>query len=89
MTIHINGLKDRLTEKEEELHDMDNLNQTLILREHMSNSELQAARKELINVRFLYLRVFRICEGVFRCNVIKCFLFFFSHEGFAASFGFK
>ncbi|KAK1415556.1 hypothetical protein QVD17_31339 [Tagetes erecta] len=50
MTIHINGLKDRLTEKEEELHDMDNLNQTLILREHMSNSELQAARKELINV---------------------------------------
>ncbi|KAK9063952.1 hypothetical protein SSX86_017824 [Deinandra increscens subsp. villosa] len=50
MTIHINGLRDRLTEKEEELHDMDNLNQTLILREHMSNNELQAARKELINV---------------------------------------
>ncbi|KAI7749791.1 hypothetical protein M8C21_012149 [Ambrosia artemisiifolia] len=50
MTVHINGLRDRLTEKEEELHDMDNLNQTLILREHMSNNELQAARKELINV---------------------------------------
>ncbi|XP_076957184.1 factor of DNA methylation 2-like [Bidens hawaiensis] len=50
MTVHINGLRDRLNEKEEELHDMDNLNQTLILREHMSNNELQAARKELINV---------------------------------------
>ncbi|XP_071732816.1 factor of DNA methylation 2-like isoform X2 [Rutidosis leptorrhynchoides] len=50
MTVHINGLKDRLTEKEEELHDMDVLNQTLILREHMSNNELQAARKELIHV---------------------------------------
>ncbi|KAD2805122.1 hypothetical protein E3N88_38499 [Mikania micrantha] len=50
MSVHINGLRDRLTEKEEELHDMDNLNQTLILREHMSNNELQAARKELINV---------------------------------------
>lgn len=50
ISVHINGLKDRLAEKEEELHDMDNLNQTLILREHMSNNELQAARKELINV---------------------------------------
>nr|XP_043617497.1 protein INVOLVED IN DE NOVO 2-like [Erigeron canadensis] len=50
ISVHINGLKDRLTEKEEELHDMDILNQTLILREHMSNNELQAARKELINV---------------------------------------
>ncbi|KVI04905.1 putative domain XH [Cynara cardunculus var. scolymus] len=50
MSVHINDLRDRLTEKEEELHDMDILNQTLILREHMSNNELQAARKELINV---------------------------------------
>lgn len=58
MTVHINGLKDRLNEKEEELHDMDNLNQTLILREHMSNNELQAARKELITVSFLYLIIF-------------------------------
>ncbi|KAI3734883.1 hypothetical protein L6452_14363 [Arctium lappa] len=50
MSVHINDLRDRLTEKEEELRDMDILNQTLILREHMSNNELQAARKELINV---------------------------------------
>ncbi|KAI3777976.1 hypothetical protein L2E82_06896 [Cichorium intybus] len=50
MSVHINDLREKLTEKEEELHDMDNLNQTLILREHMSNNELQAARKELINV---------------------------------------
>ncbi|PWA61110.1 domain XH [Artemisia annua] len=50
ISVHINELRNKLTEKEEELHDMDNLNQTLILREHMSNNELQAARKELINV---------------------------------------
>ncbi|XP_038711963.1 protein INVOLVED IN DE NOVO 2-like isoform X1 [Tripterygium wilfordii] len=36
-------------EKEEELEDLDALNQTLIVREHESNEELQEARKELIN----------------------------------------
>ncbi|CAH1430618.1 unnamed protein product [Lactuca virosa] len=50
MSVLINDLREKLAEKEEELHDMDILNQTLILREHMSNNELQAARKELINV---------------------------------------
>lgn len=54
MSVLINDLREKLAEKEEELHDMDILNQTLILREHMSNNELQAARKELINVSFLY-----------------------------------
>lgn len=62
VSVHINGLRDRLSEKEEELHDMDILNQTLILREHMSNNELQAARKELIHVRFLFLHAFKICN---------------------------
>ncbi|KAF5733824.1 intracellular protein transport protein USO1-like isoform X2 [Tripterygium wilfordii] len=37
-------------EKEQELEDLDELNQTLIIREHKSNEELQEARKELINV---------------------------------------
>lgn len=49
-TTDIDDLRESLAEKEEELHDMDTLNQTLILREHMSNTELQDARKELINV---------------------------------------
>lgn len=40
-----------LTEKEEELADLDKFNQTLILRERRTNDELQEARKELVNVR--------------------------------------
>lgn len=40
-----------LTEKEEELSDLDKFNQTLILRERRTNDELQEARKELVNVR--------------------------------------
>ncbi|KAF2589512.1 hypothetical protein F2Q70_00040507 [Brassica cretica] len=38
-----------LTEKEEELADLDKFNQTLILRERRTNDELQEARKELVN----------------------------------------
>uniref|UniRef100_A0A1J3J0I4 Protein INVOLVED IN DE NOVO 2 n=1 Tax=Noccaea caerulescens TaxID=107243 RepID=A0A1J3J0I4_NOCCA len=38
-----------LTEKEEELADLDKFNQTLILRERRTNDELQDARKELVN----------------------------------------
>ncbi|KAJ1396786.1 putative domain XH [Sesbania bispinosa] len=41
-------LKD-LSEKEQSLEDLDALIQTLIVKEHMSNDELQEARKELIN----------------------------------------
>ncbi|KAL1217333.1 Protein INVOLVED IN DE NOVO 2 [Cardamine amara subsp. amara] len=39
-----------LTEKEEELSDLDKFNQTLILRERRTNDELQEARKELVNI---------------------------------------
>ncbi|KAL9226603.1 hypothetical protein vseg_002395 [Gypsophila vaccaria] len=41
-------LKD-LREKEESLEEVESLNQTLIVKERMSNEELQDARKELIN----------------------------------------
>ena len=50
-TIQIDALRKELEEKVDELQAMDTLNQTLILKEHMSNLELQDARKELINVR--------------------------------------
>lgn len=39
-----------LSEKENELEDLEALNQTLIVKERKSNDELQEARKELINV---------------------------------------
>ncbi|KAF3973901.1 hypothetical protein CMV_002701 [Castanea mollissima] len=48
-TIQIDALRKELEEKVDELQSMDTLNQTLILKEHMSNLELQDARKELIN----------------------------------------
>ncbi|KAI8564047.1 hypothetical protein RHMOL_Rhmol03G0153000 [Rhododendron molle] len=50
LNIQLDALKEELAEKVDDLHDMETLNQTLILREHMSNVELQDARKELINV---------------------------------------
>ncbi|KAL6980548.1 hypothetical protein U1Q18_022190 [Sarracenia purpurea var. burkii] len=50
LNIQIDALKEELAEKVDELHDMESLNQTLILREHMSNVELQDARKELISI---------------------------------------
>ncbi|XP_057483925.1 factor of DNA methylation 2-like isoform X1 [Actinidia eriantha] len=50
LNIQIDALKEELAEKADDLNDMENLNQTLILREHMSNVELQDARKELISV---------------------------------------
>lgn len=43
-------LNKKLAEKVEEIQDIEALNQTLILRDHMSNQELQDLRKELINV---------------------------------------
>lgn len=43
-----------LREQEGELDAVEALNQTLIVRERMSNEELQEARKELINVSGLY-----------------------------------
>ncbi|CAK9133595.1 unnamed protein product [Ilex paraguariensis] len=50
VTIQIDDLKKKLVDKDDELNDMEALNQALILREHMSNHELQDARKELISV---------------------------------------
>ncbi|KAI3472650.1 hypothetical protein Pfo_031177 [Paulownia fortunei] len=46
----VEELKKQLAEKINQLQDVEALNQTLILREHVSNNELQDARKELINV---------------------------------------
>ncbi|XP_047330902.1 factor of DNA methylation 2-like isoform X2 [Impatiens glandulifera] len=50
MVLQVDDLKEELAEKMDELHNVESLNQTLILRDHMSNNELQEARKELINV---------------------------------------
>jgi hypothetical protein len=50
LSIQLDALKEELAEKVDDLHDVETLNQTLILREHMSNVELQDARKELISV---------------------------------------
>jgi hypothetical protein len=36
----------------DELDDMESLNQTLVIKESKSSTELQEARKELENVRF-------------------------------------
>lgn len=48
-------LNRKLAEKVEEIQDIEDLNQTLILRDHMSNQELQDLRKELINVSLPWL----------------------------------
>lgn len=48
-TIQIDALRRELTEKVDELEYIENLNQTLILKEHMANHELQDARKKLIS----------------------------------------
>ncbi|XWS65980.1 hypothetical protein CRYUN_Cryun05aG0160800 [Craigia yunnanensis] len=48
LIVQLDDLKKELDEKVDELQCVDNLNQTLILKEHMSNLELQHARKELI-----------------------------------------
>ncbi|KAM7492028.1 hypothetical protein LguiA_034949 [Lonicera macranthoides] len=50
LIVQIDELKKELDEKVDELHDMEILNQTLILRERVCNDEIQDARKELINV---------------------------------------
>ena len=41
-----------LQEKEDELADVESLNQTLVVKERMTNEELQEARKALIDVSF-------------------------------------
>ncbi|KAI3777975.1 hypothetical protein L2E82_06895 [Cichorium intybus] len=44
----IDDIHNKLKEKEEELDDLENLNQTLVVQERTRNDELQEARKELI-----------------------------------------
>ncbi|CAM8972823.1 hypothetical protein QQ045_030152 [Rhodiola kirilowii] len=46
----VDALRRDLAEKNEELQYIEPLNQTLILKEHMANSELQSARKELLKI---------------------------------------
>lgn len=58
MTFQIEDLMSELAEKAEELNDMEVLNQTLILKEHMSNDQLQEARKELLSVRLWWILIF-------------------------------
>lgn len=48
------ALREELEEKADDLQHMQSINEALILKEQMSNRELQNARKELINVR-IYL----------------------------------
>ena len=63
MVLQLDDLKEELAETIDELHNVESLNQTLILRDHMSNNELQEDRKELINVRTFSLHRlnFSIC----------------------------
>lgn len=44
-----------LREKEAEFNDLERLNKTLISQERKTNDELQEARKELVNVSFLFV----------------------------------
>jgi hypothetical protein len=48
----INKLGEVLQERMDELDAMESLNQTLVIKESKSSTELQEARKELENVRF-------------------------------------
>lgn len=50
----VDALHKDLREKEELLQDLNELNQTLIVKERRSNTELQEARKELIDVSVLF-----------------------------------
>ncbi|KAF8396790.1 hypothetical protein HHK36_018423 [Tetracentron sinense] len=48
--VDILSLRNELQEKADEMKDMESLNLTLIVKERLSNHELQDARKELINI---------------------------------------
>lgn len=61
-TQEIEELNRKLAEKDDEIQDTEALNQTLILREHMSNQELQDVRKELINVSLLVFNFFGLLQ---------------------------
>ena len=50
-----------LQQKEDELADVESLNQTLVVKERMTNEELQEARKALIDVSFKHFTEFCTC----------------------------
>jgi len=50
----VDSLQKDLIDKEESLEDLDELNRTLIIRERVSNDELQEARQALVNVSMFF-----------------------------------
>ena len=50
LSAQIKALRNELERKADDLQHMESLNKTLTMRDYKSNSELQEARKELINV---------------------------------------
>ncbi|CAI9092385.1 OLC1v1027607C1 [Oldenlandia corymbosa var. corymbosa] len=69
LVAQVEDLNKTLSERDDELQDMEALNQTLILKEHSSNLELQDARKELISVLANNINTSRI--GVKRMGEIE------------------
>lgn len=67
-------IQEEIKESEEELDSLETLNQTLIIKERLTNDEVQEARKELINVSiytFLihphkYLFIMKQCDFTVR-----------------------
>jgi hypothetical protein len=63
-TQEIEELNRKWAEKIDEIEYTEALNQTLILREHMSSQELQDVRKELINLSLsFWLSIIMMCQN--------------------------
>ncbi|XP_055831162.1 factor of DNA methylation 4-like isoform X2 [Solanum dulcamara] len=62
----LQSIQEEIKESEEELDSLETLNQTLIIKERLTNDEVQEARKELINIYFLTgfkgERCFYLCQ---------------------------
>ena len=56
----------KLNERIEEMEDLEALNQTLVIKERMTNDEIQDAKKELITV-MSYASIFAEGISLFRC----------------------
>ena len=56
----------KLNERIEEMEDLEALNQTLVIKERMTNDEIQDAKKELITV-MSYASIFAEDISLFRC----------------------
>jgi len=50
----LDSLQEDLRDKEQSLEDLDELNRTLIIKERVSNDELQDARQALVNVSMFF-----------------------------------